>query len=129
MQNNGLARNPRVAERIIKKFNAPLQQINMIMYAAGVLLATTVYATVPSYHEKAFFEGYSPMVWLLIWVQATYGLCVGYAYKYADVLIKNLSTSATEARTTCLLPNPIRGTKDEPASFDTSGKGATTPTS
>ena len=43
--------------------------------------ASTVYVAVPAYHEKAFFEGYSPMVGLLIFVQATYGLCVGYAYK------------------------------------------------
>ena len=63
----------------------------------GVLLAAAVYTAVPAYHEKRFFEGYSPMVWLLIFVQASYGLCVGYAYKYADVLIKNLSTSATLA--------------------------------
>lgn len=84
-------------ERIIKKYDAPLQQINMIMYLSGVLLSAVVYAAVPAYHEKGFFEGYSPMVWLLIWVQATYGLCVGYAYKYADVMIKNLSTSATLA--------------------------------
>ena len=34
---------------------------------------------------------------LLILVQSMYGVCVGYAYKYADVLIKNLSTSATLA--------------------------------
>ena len=82
-------------EQIIKNFEAPLQQINMIMYMAGVVLAAVVYAAVPAYHAKGFFEGYSPKVWLLICVQATYGLCVGYAYKYADVLIKNLSTSAT----------------------------------
>ena len=67
----------------------------MIMYVTGVGLALSVYVAVPAYHEKGFFQGYSPMVWLLIIVQATYGLCVGYAYKYADVLIKNLSTSAT----------------------------------
>ena len=63
----------------------------MIMYFVGVLLAAAVYTAVPAYHEKRFFEGYSPMVWLLIFVQASYGLCVGYAYKYADVLIKKPS--------------------------------------
>jgi UDP-sugar transporter A1/2/3 len=84
-------------EQVIKRFRAPLQLINMIMYAVGFFLAAIIYILVPAYHEKALFEGYSPMVLLLIFVQATYGLCVGYAYKYADVLIKNLSTSATLA--------------------------------
>jgi drug/metabolite transporter (DMT)-like permease len=37
------------------------------------------------------------MTILLIIVQSFYGICVGYAYKYADVLIKNLSTSTTLA--------------------------------
>ena len=68
-------------ERVIRRYDAPLQQVNMIMYSCGIVLASTVYAAVPAYHEKAFFEGYSPMVGLLIFVQATYGLCVGYAYK------------------------------------------------
>ena len=108
-------------ERVVRRYGAPLQQVNMIMYSCGIALASTVYVAVPAYHEKAFFEGYSPMVGLLIFVQATYGLCVGYAYKcvslyeelpqnrvplplvchcarrYADVLIKNLSSSATLA--------------------------------
>ena len=68
-------------ERVVRRSCAPLQQINMIMYSCGIALATTVYVAVPAYHEKTFFEGYSPMVALLIFVQATYGLCVGYAYK------------------------------------------------
>lgn len=84
-------------ERIIKKFNAPLQQINMIMYLVGVILAALTFLTVPRYADKEFFEGYSAMTVLLIAVQAFYGLCVGYAYKYADVIIKNLSTSTTLA--------------------------------
>jgi len=84
-------------ERIIKKFNAPLQQINMIMYLSGVLLASLCFLTIPRYADKDFFEGYSVMTILLIAVQAFYGLCVGYAYKYADVIIKNLSTSTTLA--------------------------------
>ena len=67
------------------------------MYTFGAILAATIYLAIPEYHSKAFFEGYSPMVFVLIFVQATYGLAVGYAYKYADVLIKNLSTSATLA--------------------------------
>ena len=29
-----------------------------------------VYCAVPAYHENAFFEGYSPMVGVLIFVQA-----------------------------------------------------------
>ena len=71
-------------ERVVRHYGAPLQQVNMIMYSCGIALASTVYVAVPAYHEKAFFEGYSPMVGLLIFVQATYGLCVGYAYKYVS---------------------------------------------
>ena len=82
-------------ERVIKHYDAPLQQVNMIMYAFGILLGLAVYIAVPHYHEKAFFEGYSRNTVLLVLVQAFYGLCVSYAYKYADVLIKNLSSSAT----------------------------------
>ena len=84
-------------ERIIKTFAAPLQQINMIMYAAGVVLAAGCFFLVPGYADKRFFEGYSLTTLLLIFVQAVYGLCVGYAYKYADVIIKNLSSSTTLA--------------------------------
>ena len=84
-------------ERIIKRYKAPLQQINMIMYFCGTILAFILYCAVPDYHEKGFFEGYTLMAFVVIFVQGTYGLSVGYAYKYADVLIKNLSTSATLA--------------------------------
>ena len=80
-----------------RRFNAPLQQINMMMYLTGVVNAIIVYMLIPEYHDRAFFQGYSPMAGLLILVQSMYGVCVGYAYKYADVLIKNLSTSATLA--------------------------------
>lgn len=69
----------------------------MIMYFVGVILAATCFLAVPRYADKAFFEGYNAMTVVLIGVQAFYGLCVGYAYKYADVLIKNLSTSTTLA--------------------------------
>ena len=82
-------------ERVIKQYDAPLQLVNMIMYAFGVLLGGVVYVAIPRYHEKAFFEGYSFKAAILVLVQAIYGLCVSYAYKYADVLIKNLSSSAT----------------------------------
>ena len=94
-------------EHIIRRYEAPLQQVNMIMYGFGILLAGTVYAAVPAYHEKAFFEGYSPMVGLLILVQASYGLCVGYAYKCVSVC---LSLSLLSARVVNLLP-PHPGTR------------------
>ena len=70
-------------ERIIKRYKAPLQQINMIMYFFGTILAFILYCAVPAYHEKGFFEGYSFMAFVVIFVQGTYGLSVGYAYKYA----------------------------------------------
>ena len=84
-------------ERVIKKHKAPLQQINMLMYGFGAILAFAMYVIVPDYHEKGFFEGYTLMAFVIILVQGIYGLTVGYAYKHADVLIKNLSTSATLA--------------------------------
>lgn len=85
-------------EYVVKQFKAPLQQINMIMYVVGAFNAAVIYLAVPAYHEKgSFFVGYSPMVVLLILTMSFFGLCVGYAYKYADVLIKNLSTSGSMA--------------------------------
>ena len=89
-----------VNDRIVKRFDGvPLQQINMIMYAFGVVFALASYYAIPAYRESRgeFFEGFDAMTVLLITVQALYGLAVSFAYKHSDVLVKNLSSSATLA--------------------------------
>ena len=68
-------------------------------YTFGVLFALASYFAIPAYREApgGFFDGYDGMTVLLIAVQAVYGIGVSFAYKYSDVLVKNLASSATLA--------------------------------
>ena len=43
--------------------------------------------------EKGFFVGYSPMVWIVVIVQAVGGLIVALVVKYADNVLKTFAAS------------------------------------
>ena len=79
-------------EKIIKRFNASLQQQNIIIYVTG-MICSFIFFLVTS--ETGFFEGYDVKSIILIILQAIYGICIPFAYRHSTLVVKNLSGSAT----------------------------------
>lgn len=58
-----------------------------------ISLATIFIQDGSTVREKGFFVGYSPMVWLVVIVQAVGGLIVALVVKYADNVLKTFAAS------------------------------------
>mmetsp|Transcript_10949 Transcript_10949/g.26513 ORF Transcript_10949/g.26513 Transcript_10949/m.26513 type:complete len:383 (+) Transcript_10949:37-1185(+) len=82
-------------EKILKGSQTSLWIRNVQMGLPSVLVAIlTVYAKDSALVAKqGFFQGYSPIVWTVVTVQAVGGLIVAVVVKYADNVLKVFATS------------------------------------
>ena len=76
---------------VLKSYETPIHVQNAILYSFGIITSASVYFILPQ--KRGFLEGYNKGAFALIMVQASYGITVSFAYKFADVLIKNMSNA------------------------------------
>jgi len=84
-------------EKMLKGSTTSLWMRNIQMGLPSVIIAyVTIYLKDSAIiAEKGFFVGYSPVVWVVIGVQAIGGLIVAVVIKYADNVLKTFAASAS----------------------------------
>jgi UDP-sugar transporter A1/2/3 len=82
-------------EKILKGSDVSLwiRNIQMGIPSVFIALVTVFLQDSVEVSQKGFFKGYSPMVWVVITVQAVGGLIVAVVVKYADNVLKVFATS------------------------------------
>lgn len=76
---------------VLKSYDVDINVQNALLYVFGVVTSLVAFAVLPN--DKGFFEGYTWGACGLLVLQSLYGITVSFAYKYADVLIKNISNA------------------------------------
>ena len=86
-------------QKVVKGYNMPVNEQNLILYFFGFCLAVSAYFTPTTDGEPriSFFSGYSFLSVLLIISQAFQGLAVTFVLKYADAIVKNFAGTAVMA--------------------------------
>lgn len=84
-------------EKMLKGSSTSLWMRNVQMGLPSIIIAfITVYVEDGAIiAEKGFFVGYSPVVWMVVVVQAIGGLIVAVVIKYADNVLKTFAASAS----------------------------------
>jgi UDP-sugar transporter A1/2/3 len=80
-------------EKIVKQPSTSLLVRNVQLSIASLFFTIFVYTQVEGKALSVFWTGYSPVVWLLVMVQAAGGLIVAVVIKYADNILKGFATS------------------------------------
>lgn len=82
-------------EKILKNSSTSLwiRNIQMGLPSVIISLVTIFIQDGATVREKGFFVGYSPMVWLVVIIQAVGGLIVAVVVKYADNVLKTFASS------------------------------------
>ena len=70
-----------------------IRNIQMGLPSIFIALATVYVQDAATVREHGFLVGYSPLVWLVVCVQAAGGLIVAVVVKYADNVMKVFATS------------------------------------
>lgn len=81
-------------ERIVKTSGQDLNAVNAVMYFTSLLLTTAPLCTYDR-PDGSFFAHYNLATGALVFVMSVYGVAVAYAYKLANVFVKNLANSAS----------------------------------
>lgn len=87
---------------VLKGYTVPLNLQNSILYVFGMLMSIGAYFFGPQKETQGFFEGYTPMAWLLVLSQALHGLAVSFVYKHADAIVKNFANSSVMVVLVCV---------------------------
>jgi UDP-galactose transporter len=82
-------------EKILKGSETSLWMRNVQMGLPSIVIAyMTIYLTdAHAVSQQGFFGGYTPLVWIVVAVQAAGGLIVAVVVKYADNVLKVFATS------------------------------------
>jgi UDP-sugar transporter A1/2/3 len=82
-------------EKILKNSNASIwtRNIQLGMFGTFFALLTVYLNDGMGVSEKGFFFGYTPLVWVNIFIQSFGGLIVAIVIKYADNILKGFATS------------------------------------
>lgn len=91
-------------ERILKGGTTSLWMRNLQMGGSSILLALLGVLTQDYEHvaTKGFFYGYTPTVWIVIFLQGAGGLVVAVVVKYADNILKGFA-AAFSIITACII--------------------------
>ncbi|CAH8603885.1 unnamed protein product [Dicrocoelium dendriticum] len=81
-------------EKILKGTAPSIWMRNIQLAAFGIVVGLIgVYASDrEAVLNNGFFQGYTPLVWLIIVLQTCSGLCVAFVMKYADNILKGFAT-------------------------------------
>lgn len=82
-------------EMILKGSSVSLWMRNVQLAFFSILIAGAglLYNNFAAIKENGFFQGYSPVVWVVVLLQGCGGLVVGAVVKYADNILKGFATS------------------------------------
>lgn len=77
-------------EKILKQTDASiwLRNIQLAMFGTVCAFVGALVADGAKIQQGGFMQGYSPLVWAVIWLQAAGGLVVAAVLKYADNILK-----------------------------------------
>jgi len=87
-------------ERMIKKYNIPLNTLNIVLYIAGLSFNVSAFFLLPNPHDMGrrfgFFEGFdNPWVCALCLINSIVGLVITAVLKYADAVLKCIASDVT----------------------------------
>lgn len=84
-------------DHVTKTFKISLHAQNMTMYIFGFFINLFIYCfqRFSGRSSKGFFQGYSGMVFMIIFLNSIIGIIIAAVYKYADAVVKTIALSVT----------------------------------
>lgn len=97
-----------VSEQLAKEFSMWVRNIHLAMFALVIAIVGAFLQNGDKIMEGGFLQGYRPITWLVIALEATGGIVVAVVIKYTDNILKNFGT-AISIVTSTLVSSAVMG--------------------
>jgi UDP-galactose transporter len=90
------------SQELAKEFSMWVRNMHLAMFALSIGLVGSFYKDGAIILERGFLQGYTPLTWLVIFLEAAGGIVVALVIKYTDNILKNFATAISIVTSTAV---------------------------